>query len=561
MSHDPAGAADASQPRDDFNIPLWHEGCEVWLGFAGQYWRRLVHLRRKADFVPPSSDDPEGVDIPYDRLVGSDGRSLPPVVRAAAGLRSALIYLLEKLLPETGVSSYGEDEVERRMAAGASWVEALRLALDDIDRLKVMVGGARPGWGVTTATDVPALLNLLERETDRQVRQFEALSRPRLARLSEDPLQRAGYTRIPADRINKAVIEALSPGALREPPAGFFKIFAPGVQFALAYAFGTGRRAPGYDQLVGVVGLREEPDDDQLMLLRRGAPLAVKIHLALWERAYVEAGGGGTYATRTTPRPCDYVTTTVARLCDDVGLSRKKGAHKRESRESVVGLLKLLTSLELVCLYRPPRNVPAERLRGPIWKRGIVPEGLARGGDVFVADGGGGSAKQTFSYAPGPYYENSVWRGHNRYVAQVHAGLLGLNCRNEHRWDVALGAYLSVLARMNGYRKLTLRRRTLVESTGLREVYGGKHSSRMRDALDESLDRLIDLGLLRRWCVKEGTEEPVTDSWRWAEEWLEARLEFEWPEEIKTRSRLLHRRKQAKLAKKRWEPPIIDPPT
>lgn len=244
---------------------------------------------------------------------------------------------------------------------------------------------------------------------------------------------------------------------------------------------------------------------------------------------------------------------TVARLCDDIGLSRKKGAHKRESRESVVGLLKLLTSLELVCLYKPPRNVPLEKLRGPIWKRGIVPEDLNRRGDVFAASADDGtSAKQTFSYAPGPYYENSVWRAANRYVAQVHAGLLGLSCRSERRWDVMLGAYLCVMARMNTYKMVTLSRRTLVEKAGLHTVYGAKHSSRMIDILEDSLNRLIDLGLLKRWGVKEGSEDRDTKLWRWAEQWLATRLEFEWPEAIQNRSRLLNRRRQVKQARNRW---------
>jgi hypothetical protein len=109
-----------------------------------------------------------------------------------------------------------------------------------------------------------------------------------------------------------------------------------------------------------------------------------------------------------------------------------------------------------------------------------------------------------------------------------------------------LGAYLSVLARMNGYRKVTLSRRTLVERSGLRAVYSGKHSSRMRDILEDSLNRLIDIGLLGRWGVKEGTEEPMTDSWRWSESWLATKLEFEWPKAIQHRARQLHRRRQAK---------------
>jgi len=554
MLPDATNTTDPLEPQDEFNIPRWHEGCELWLGFCEQYWGQFVHLRRKAQFVFPLADDEDEGNLPYYDLERNNGKRFPPIVRAVAGFRSSLRYVLDALLPEADLTAGGRDDVERTMAVSAGWEEALKIALDDIDRLKDLVASARPAWGVTVDSDVITILELLRSETDRQVRHYETLARPHLARLSARPLTRTGYTRLPADRINKAVIEALAPGAMCKLPAGYLDIFGPGVRFSRAYAFGTGRRPLGYDQLTGVIGLREELDESQSALLRRGSALAVKIHLALWERAYMEAAGGGTYATRTAPRPCDYVTMKMARLCDDIGLRRKKGAHKRESRESVIGLLKLLTDLEVVCLYKPPRNVPPERLRGPVWKRGILPEELNRSGDVFATGSNDGiSAKQAFSYAPGPYYENSVWRGANKYVAQVHAGLLGLSCRNERRWDVMLGAYLCVLARMNRYRKVTLSRRTLVEKVGLRAVYGGKHSSRMIDILEDSLDRLITLGLLKQWRVKEGTEDQMTHSWRWADLWLATKIEFEWPEAIGNRSRLLSRRSQTKRSRDRWE--------
>lgn len=548
---------DTADPQSPFDIPRWHELGEVLLDHCDQHWRHLLREREAVRLGPL----PGWEDVVLYALEDSHGRRLPAVSRAAAGLRRFLARAVEQLLPESGITPQEKhDPVERAMAESAGWEEAVGLALADIDRMKELLALAKPEWGLTAASNIPELVALLRHELARQVREFEVITRPRLARLSTRPLTSTGYTRVPADRINKAVIEALAPGAMLELPAGYLDVFGTGVRFWRGYAFGTGRRPPGYDQLTGVVGLREELTDSELTLLRRGGALAVKIHLALWERAYLEAAGAGTYATRTAPRPCDFISMTVARLCDDVGLGRKKGAHKRESRESVVRLLRLLTSLELICVYKPPRNAEPEMLRGPVWKRGIGPQGVGLG-DLFAPGAGGGrSAKQAFSYAPGSYYENSVWRGTNRYVARVHAGLLGLSCRNEHRWAVTLGAHLSVMARMNGYRKLTLSRRTLVEWAGLREVYGGKHSSRMRDILEDSLNRLIDLGLLGRWGVKEGTEEPMTDSWRWSESWLAAKLEFEWPEFIQDRSRQLHRRRRAKRSQNRWDGPADEQP-
>src|SRR5205814_733005 len=149
-------------------------------------------------------------------------------------------------------------------------------------------------------------------------------------------------------------------------------------------------------------GLREEPDASLLALLRRRSGLAVKIHLALWERAYLEAAVAGVGLSEAAPISCGYVTTTVARLCDDIGLRRKKGAHRREGWEAAVALLSVLTSLELVCVYRPPRNVPPEVILGPVWK-GAVTAGAGRYEDLFSlplkrpAD----AAPRAFSYAPG----------------------------------------------------------------------------------------------------------------------------------------------------------------
>jgi hypothetical protein len=348
--------------------------------------------------------------------------------------------------------------------------------------MKELLSSAMPGQGLTAASEIPEFILSLRDELERQVRSFEALTRP--ARVSADPLPKTGYTRLPADRINKALIEALAPGAMKELPAGYLDIFGPGVRFWRPYAFDTGRRPGGYDQLVGVIGLREEPDESLWKLLRGSSALAVKIHLALWERAYAESTVGTVRGAKPVPRTSDFITTTLASLCDDVGIRRRKGSHKRESREAVAGLLELLTRLELLCLYKPPRNVPREVLRGAVWRRGVVPEEAGPYHDLFAPQGTDRStdAPQAFSYAPGryfEYFENIVWRAHNRYVALAHDALLGMSCENKYRWDVMIGAYLTLLGRMNGYRRVTLRLRTLAEKTGLMAVYGRQDLTRM----------------------------------------------------------------------------------
>lgn len=556
--------------HDTFDLPRWHHGCGLWLDFCEQYWGHFRREREAARLRGPH-DEGWGGPVPYREIENRYGRRLPAVARAAAGLRRSLALAVEQLLPEAGVTGLeDEDTVERAMAGSQGWEEAVGLALADVDRMKELLARARPEWGVTAATDIQTLVELLRGELERQVRSFEALARPRLARLSTEPLTRTGYTRVPADRINKAIIEALAPGAMKELPAGYFEMFGPGARFWRAYAFDTGRRPPGYDQLVGVVGLREEPDESQWRLLRRSSALAVKIHLALWERAYMEAAVDGPYGTKLPPRPCDYVATTVARLCDDIGLTRKKGAHKRESREAAVGLLELITSLELVCVYKPPRNVPPETLRGPVWRRGLVPTDLSCYADLFAPEAGGhvNMAPRAFSFAPGHYFENPTWRTHNRYVAFVNAALLGASCRNQHRWEVMVGAYLSILARMNGYRRTRLSLGTLAEKSGLLEVYEGQSLIRMHDLLEEALDRLKEAGVIRHWDWEtpendgggEGKSKQTLHSQRavasrkksarglrGAQKWgFNSTLFVDWPEAMAERGRRLSQKRKKK---------------
>ena len=540
-----------SDSQDSFDIPRWHEAGELWLDYCDEYWG---HLRRELEVMRlgPLPGHRGGSDVPYHEIENRYGRRLPAVARAAAGLRRSLALAVGLLLPDTGVAApEGEDEVERVIAASTGWEEAVQIALADVDRIKGLITYAKPGLGLTAASGIPALILSLGGELERQVSSFEAIERPRLLRLSTTPLTQAGYTRLPADRINKAVVEALAPGAMKELPAGYLDIFGSGVRFWRAYPFGTGRRPRGYDQLRGVIGLRDKPDESLWRLLRRGSALAVKIHLALWERAYAEAAVEAGRGKKPVPRPGDYVTTTLARLCDDIGLTRRKGTHKRESREAVAGLLKLLTSLELICLYKPPRNVPPQVIRGSVWRRGPVPEESGRYSDLFAREGDArpAGAPQAFRYAPGRYFDNTDWRAHNRYVALVHGHLLGVGCGNEHRWEVMIGAYLSVLARMNGYRRVTLRMQTLAEKMGMTSVYGRQDLSRMEVLMLKAIRELVSAGVIKEFVLnqeKRGDEGEGRTASPSGVSSLEQTITFKWPERVGERGRRLSDRKRKK---------------
>jgi hypothetical protein len=299
------------------------------------------------------------------------------------------------------------------------------------------------------------------------------------------------------------------------------------------------------------------PDKDLLGFLNRSNHLAVKIHLALWERSYMEATtGSGLYATNTTPGPCDYVTMTVARLCDDIGLKRRKGGHKRESRETVIGLLKLLTSMELFCIYQPHKNVPPERIRSHLWKRGNTPEGLGSYSDLFAGDWGVKISKgpHAFSYAPGRYFENPTWRRSNKSVAFVHSGLLKINSGKSYRWAVIVGAYLSILARMNGYRPITMSLETLVDRTGLGVMCGKKPSERIEENMLGALEYLVEIGVIEKWALTEPmnvkgdarTHDQSTNSKfkEGVKQWLTRSAIIHWPDFIEKRAHRLYKIKK-----------------
>src|SRR5206468_3648840 len=130
------------------------------------------------------------------------------------------------------------------------------------------------------------------------------------------PLVQEGYIRFPADRIFKAVVESLVPGALEPlPPADDHT-----AGWRAGYRFETGGKR---DRLRGTIGFRDAPDAEVRALLERNGSLAVKMHFALWARSIAEAG--------LDPDGCTAVT--LSQLCDDLGYARlQNGAHRPESK-------------------------------------------------------------------------------------------------------------------------------------------------------------------------------------------------------------------------------------
>jgi hypothetical protein len=114
------------------------------------------------------------------------------------------------------------------------------------------------------------------------------------------------------------------------------------------------------------------------------------------------------------------------------------------------------------------------RLRGPIWARGVAAEQRDEYGDLFGS--ARASAREpwepvTFSYRPGPWFEDEDWRKRNAFVGMVGAGLLGLDSRD--KWALRIGGYYGTLARFNQYAARTISAATVLARTGLAKLATG----------------------------------------------------------------------------------------
>ncbi|MCC2668357.1 MAG: hypothetical protein K0Q72_828 [Armatimonadetes bacterium] len=283
-----------------------------------------------------------------------------------------------------------------------------------------------------------------------------------------------GLIRFPADRIHKAVVETLARGVVFYPEA-------PEGDLAAGRELVPGR---GRDQLTGAIGFRVRPTALEQERLRQSWPLLLKLQYVLWARAFAEMDA----------EPGKPVRVTWAQLCEDLGYARlRNGAHRPEHKRLVAALADLLTSLSLRAEYRAPDGRSAS-LAGPVWQRHPELE-----------------SERIFAYSPGAWQDDPVWKAFNHAVGLARPELLRLR-PDRDRWAIAVGGYLAVLARMNGYRALTLRVATLLERTGLEEAER-RNPARMREMLERALDRLEEARIIGGWdWASAATGEPDMDA-------------------------------------------------
>jgi hypothetical protein len=169
-----------------------------------------------------------------------------------------------------------------------------------------------------------------------------------------------------------------------------------------------------------------------------------------------------------------------------------------------------------------------------------------------------------FSYAPGPFFADEVWRTYNRNVALIGEGLLKLSSGYEDKYAVMVGGYLAILARMNSYQRTVVRVRLLLEKTGLWSVDGESNPGRMREKLERALDRIQEVGVIREKEITSSPEnidpndltsnetlDALAEPTRWTKGWLSQFVVIDWPADLERRADELQAKKAKVIAGRR----------
>ena len=270
------------------------------------------------------------------------------------------------------------------------------------------------------------------------------------------------HLEFPCDRIHKGAVEGLSFIERWERRSNFWRGYTPSAKTNGGFSL--------------QMGFRTDPGEAIWEFLLQRGEAAIKAHYALWTRLYQQTGG----------EPGRYAVMDIRQFCDDLGYKKHhKGGFRREQKQDAMRLLEALTTVEIAAEYTPNGEKTAtRRLRGELWKRGFIAEeqdryddlfGQAREGDPSLWDPVG------FTFEPGPWFRDPVWRRDNQYLGQIGAGLLRLSTHTD-QVAIRIGGYLGTLARIGKYRTRRLRVDTLLKRIGLADRYPN-HPRRLQDAI------------------------------------------------------------------------------
>jgi hypothetical protein len=317
---------------------------------------------------------------------------------------------------------------------------------------------------------------------------------------------------LPADLIVKRSFEAFLPGNMTRETnnMGFFA----------AYSWGDkpGKRL----HTEGFIGYEDNPGEAVWKFTQtRGAMLA-KLQLALWARTY-----------EANPNPGEDIELSIVQLCDDLGYKRKKGGHRRERKIEVGQALRCLWKLQVEA--RPVVQGKTVKLSGPLWAKGMQLDYE----DLFDW------VPCVVQFSVGRWFHQPTWRALNTQLATVSAGALLLSTEKGDQAAVFLACYFATLTRMNGNRPVSrLKAETLADQSGLRQTY--TRPGRLQEAVERALDRLVDVGVVKRYrldtadpCADPddlGNPETLAslanDGAKVGRHWLRQVYEIEWPDKV-----------------------------
>lgn len=481
VSQNPA-KVDSRQPVKPVTVADWVERTGELLGRTRSMRSGdTVNLR---DFSPADLEELEEL-LRYQKhqfASHEDHAEAEAIRELLVSLEEFRVRLKKLRIMYLVVAMRAVSEIDRRRGERGNW-----------DMIVEEVRAARPSWRLPNSEGFTLqwLDKLDALLLDSLNRRLTHVPRTRLA---SSQLAREGLIRFPSERIFKATLEALMPGAMLTGSAlrvGLETLSDSGGyaadKFEAAYVFKLKR-----GDFEGVVGLPYGTAPKLREALQEMPPLAVKALFALWARLYAELDA---------PAFGETVTVSVSQFCDDLGYKRNRGAHEPENRRRAVLVLKALTALEAQVTYQP--NEEPLLLSGAIFNRvPLMPEvkGYA---DVLApsraAGANGAHGAEAFAYGPGAIYGNPEWRALNTSVAFAGEELLKLEAGNRDRWAVLVGGYLVSVARMDGYRKRTLNQKTVAEKTGLsRDAEVHRQVGRMHEKLGKALDRLQEVGFIVR---------------------------------------------------------------
>lgn len=446
-----------------------------------------------------------------------------------------------------------------------------------VDYLTRKIGELRPQWDIGSDISLRRLTRLAKEELSRQSpgeldKRWERhwadtlqpeKTRTKVSRTKSPPrplLAREGRIVMPADRINKAIVEAFMTARTRLQADILHELNAleaRGLTKAKKLWAACPIRSKTGD-LFGAVGLKEDPGEAIWELLQNNGALAIKAHFALWARAYAEG----------EPATDRFITLTIRQFCDDLGFKKKNRAHTDKNKRAARNVFDLLMLMEVEAYY--VRKEVRKILRAGVWTQGPrMKEANAQhgsDGSKTVKGRDDGRDADTVSYAPGSYFDDEDWRKQNHSVAMVSEGMLNvLSTENKDKYAVMLGGYLAMMSRMNSYRPKSIRVRTLLEVIGLWNVDAANRPGRMRDKLEKALDRLCEAGIIRRWnqsttmpdetdpddFTSNATLSTLAEPTHWLTRWANECIKIEWPEHLEQRGEELKSLKATAIRRSR----------